>query len=68
MRWKKITALLSGAAVLMTTVMGGCFFVPAAETEMDQQMVITSESTSDGTERNSERLTINSQVEKEANR
>ena len=51
MRWKKITALLSGAAVLMTTVMGGCFFVPAAETETDPQMVITSESISAGTEK-----------------
>ena len=41
MRFRKITALLSGAAVLMTTVTGGCFSVPAAETEADRQMVAT---------------------------
>lgn len=42
MRFKKITALLSGAAVLMTTVTGGCFSVPAAETEAER-LVITAE-------------------------
>ncbi|WP_321048661.1 NlpC/P60 family protein [Porcincola intestinalis] len=39
MRFKKITALLSGAAVLMTTVTGGCFSVPAAETEADRLVI-----------------------------
>ncbi|MCI7093565.1 MAG: NlpC/P60 family protein [Lachnospiraceae bacterium] len=42
MRFKKITAMLSGAAVLMTTVTGGCFSVPAAETEAER-LVITAE-------------------------
>jgi hypothetical protein len=46
MRFRKITALLSGAAALMTTVTGGCFSVPAAETEADRQMVATVESIS----------------------
>ena len=39
MRFRKITALLSGAAVLMTTVTGGCFSVPAAETEADRLVI-----------------------------
>ena len=39
MRFKKITALLSGAAVLMTTVTGGCFSVPAAETEAERLVI-----------------------------
>ena len=46
MRFRKITALLSGAAVLMTTVTGGCFSVPAAETEADRQMIAVAESIS----------------------
>ena len=46
MRFRRITALLSGAAVLMTTVMGGCFSVPAAETEADRQMFVVAESKS----------------------
>ena len=46
MRFRKITALLSGAAVLMTTVTGGCFSVPAAETEADRQMIAVEESIS----------------------
>ena len=44
MRFRRITALLSGAAVLMTTVSGGCFSVPAAETEADRQMIAEAES------------------------
>ena len=51
MRWKKITALLSGAAVLTTTVMGGCFSVSAGETENDPRTVITTESAFAGTEK-----------------
>jgi len=35
MRFRKITALLSGAAVLMTTVTGGCFPVAADQTEAE---------------------------------
>ena len=46
MRFRRITALLSGAAVLMTTVMGGCFSVPAAETEADRRMIAAAESIS----------------------
>ena len=43
MRFRRITALLSGAAVLMTPVTGGCFSVPAAETEADRQMIVAAE-------------------------
>ena len=39
MKFKRITALLSGAAVLMTTVTGGCFSVPAAETEAERLVI-----------------------------
>lgn len=39
MKFKRITALLSGAAVLMTTVTGGCFSVPAAETEVERLVI-----------------------------
>ena len=46
MRFRRITALLSGAAVLMTTVTGGCFSVPAAETEADRRMIAAAESIS----------------------
>ena len=46
MRFRKITALLSGAAVLMTTVTGGCFSVPAAETEADRRMIAAAGSVS----------------------
>lgn len=36
MKLKRITALLSGAAVLMTSVTGGCFSVEADQTEAEQ--------------------------------
>lgn len=40
MKWKRITALLSGAAVLMTSVTGGCFSVAADQTEAEIPPVI----------------------------
>ena len=41
MKWNRITALLSGAAVLMTSVTGGCFSVVADQTEAEQVYVST---------------------------